>query len=249
MPKPSKIPFVIITLIVATGLMLLLYHVQPFGVGNYPILSQVMMWASTILGGAIAVLLIDYFLNFELENYILNRILSNIITMAFLYPWVLLMIDLFLDLPMEKLLSGDILSSIALIYFVIAIPPEFVLYLQNKHWAPLQNDKPITACPLNKQLPPALHGAMILGLRADDHYVHIITDKGTHMMLATLSDCITQTDPMDGLQVHRSYWVARFAVKDISRLHGRYQCTLTDGTIIPISRSGIATIRDAEWIF
>ena len=48
-----------------------------------------------------------------------------------------------------------------------------------------------------------------------------------------------------GLQVHRSYWVARRYLKRLARKEGRTVLYLTTGQEIPISRTYLCAVRAA----
>lgn len=82
-------------------------------------------------------------------------------------------------------------------------------------------------------------------LSVQDHYVEVRTEKGRHMLLMRLSDAIAETDGAEGLQVHRSHWVAKDAVLRSARRDGRLYLHLADGSEIPVSRSYLKPVRDA----
>jgi len=96
----------------------------------------------------------------------------------------------------------------------------------------------------NKRSAPALLARLpeaewgqILSLCAQDHYVHVVTDKGRFPLLMRFADAIAELDGLEGAQVHRSYWVARQAVEGTVRRNGRHYVTLIDGSEVPVSRS------------
>lgn len=90
--------------------------------------------------------------------------------------------------------------------------------------------------------------ADILCLQMEDHYVRVHVAAGSHLVLATLSQAIAALGEADGLQVHRSWWVARKAVAE-AEVHGRnLRLRLTNGATAPVSRSSVAILRAANWI-
>ena len=237
-----------VAFVMSVGLILITYGSQGSYVNYHPFMGHALTWGFAFLGAGVFCTLNENFFAPDLDNYALNRIVIVFTNLLFIIPWVVYMIHLFQDVPLGMLLEIGFLMGLLIPFFIIALPIELVAYIQNKHWEVLKDNAKIKTCPLNQKLPPELKDGVILALRAEDHYVHIITDKGNHMMLSTLSDSIEKTNEIEGVQVHRSYWVARNGVKDISRTQGRYQCTLTNGTTIPISKSGIKEIRSAGWI-
>ena len=98
------------------------------------------------------------------------------------------------------------------------------------------------------RLPPKLRGADIWAVEAEDHYLRLHTSKGQDLILMRLSDAVTELAGIEGVQVHRSWWVARAAVTDIKRGDGRAVLTLKDGSQAPVSRTYAARLRDLGWV-
>lgn len=78
-----------------------------------------------------------------------------------------------------------------------------------------------------------------------DHYVDIRTDRGGTLVLMRLADAIAETDGVEGLQIHRSHWVAKDAVKGTARQDGRLLLEMKDGTLLPVSRTYVDQVRAA----
>ena len=87
-------------------------------------------------------------------------------------------------------------------------------------------------------------GALI-SLSVQDHYVDVVTTKGTGLLLLRLSDAIAETEPTAGLQVHRSHWVAADQIARAQRSGDKAILTMTDGRDIPVSRTYLKTVREA----
>jgi len=97
---------------------------------------------------------------------------------------------------------------------------------------------------LLKRLPIELRGHLS-HLSMQDHYVDVVTDKGRKLILMRLADAIAETDPVPGLRIHRSHWVALGAVARTRREGSRYMVEMKDGTALPISRSSLPMAREA----
>lgn len=88
----------------------------------------------------------------------------------------------------------------------------------------------------------------VLQVRADDHYLHVVTRQGRSLIRGRMRDAALRLNEADGLQIHRSHWVADEAVAKVM-LRGRdYRLLLKDGTDVPVSRSRIASIRKRGWL-
>ena len=96
------------------------------------------------------------------------------------------------------------------------------------------------------RLPPQLRGRLVR-LAMQDHYVEVFTDKGSTLVLMRLADAIEETAPVEGLQVHRSHWVAADAVAGTKREDGKLHVKLADGALLPVSRSHLGAVRSRGW--
>jgi DNA-binding LytR/AlgR family response regulator len=97
------------------------------------------------------------------------------------------------------------------------------------------------------RLPPKLRGATIRAVESEDHYLRLHTDRGSDLILMRLSDALAELEGLEGAQTHRSWWVARAAVRSVSRGEGRATLTLDDGIEAPVSRRYAKALRDAGW--
>lgn len=91
-------------------------------------------------------------------------------------------------------------------------------------------------------LPSAL-GDDLIRVSAQDHYTEVVTTEGTHLLTARFSDCIEQLDAYDGVQTHRSHWVSLKHVRDLKASGSAYECVLSNGERIPISRRRYAALK------
>lgn len=100
---------------------------------------------------------------------------------------------------------------------------------------------------LSDRLPPHLRSAAIHALQAEDHYLRVHTDAGTELILMRLGDAVPELEGIEGARTHRSWWVARDAIRQVIRLDGRAELTLPGGVVAPVSRSAYPALRDAGW--
>ena len=94
---------------------------------------------------------------------------------------------------------------------------------------------------------PARLGRQLIALEAEDHYLRVHTAVGSELILARLSDAVAQLDGYDGLQVHRSWWVAADAVAGTATQDGRTILRLKNGLTAPVSRSHLPAVRERRW--
>jgi len=82
----------------------------------------------------------------------------------------------------------------------------------------------------------------------EDHYVRVHTMLGSALVLMRLRDAIMLMRETDGMQVHRSWWVARGAVEDALRDGRNVRLRLARGIEAPVARAKLTDLRDARWI-
>ena len=89
----------------------------------------------------------------------------------------------------------------------------------------------------------------LLHLRMQDHYVEVHTSAGSEMLLLRFRDALSEVEGVNGLQVHRSHWVARNAVAGVERRGGgRITLRLVNGSRVPVSRSFAPLLKSRGWI-
>jgi DNA-binding LytR/AlgR family response regulator len=81
----------------------------------------------------------------------------------------------------------------------------------------------------------------------EDHYVRAHTDRGSELVLLPLKAALAELE-VEGLQVHRSWWVARGAVTGAIQDGRNLRLQLLNGLEAPVSRASIATLRQAGWL-
>lgn len=95
------------------------------------------------------------------------------------------------------------------------------------------------------RLPFDKRGALI-SLSVNDHYVDVTTTKGTEMILMRLVDAIGEAG--QGLQVHRSHWVATNHIISVTKDGAKAVIKTTDGRDIPVSRTYVPILKEAGFL-
>ena len=92
---------------------------------------------------------------------------------------------------------------------------------------------------------PTSFGERVLCLQMEDHYVRVHGDGGSALLLMRLNDAIAELDGVEGMRVHRSWWVAMDAVTGTLRRGRGTALLLSNGTEVPVSRSYADAVRSA----
>lgn len=93
---------------------------------------------------------------------------------------------------------------------------------------------------------PAHLGRDVVCLRAQDHYLEVVTTAGSALVLMRLSDAERDLAALRGMRVHRSWWVALDHVAEFSHAEGGgINLKTTTGHTIPVARAQRAALRAA----
>jgi hypothetical protein len=96
-------------------------------------------------------------------------------------------------------------------------------------------------------LPPHL-GRDILCMAMEDHYVRVHTPLGSELLLMPMARAVTAVATIEGMRVHRSWWVARSAVIRVDGLARSMRLHLSNGVAVPIARRAVTNLRAAGWL-
>ena len=90
--------------------------------------------------------------------------------------------------------------------------------------------------------------ALALCLQMEDHHVRLHLPGGSILHLASLRDTIAQAGETRGLQAHRSWWVARDAVRGWATEGRTTLLLLANGLEVPVARNRVAQLRAEGWL-
>ena len=96
-----------------------------------------------------------------------------------------------------------------------------------------------------QRLPVRFRGADLWAISSEDHYLRVHTDRGEELILMRLADAIRELGEDNGLQTHRSWWVAKQGVADSRRENGKLYLVLKSGKEAPVSRTYQPNVRAA----
>lgn len=98
-----------------------------------------------------------------------------------------------------------------------------------------------------RRLPRRL-GRDLIGLQMEDHYVRLHTSEGSALVLMSLGKAMAEVGGLEGMQVHRSWWVARHAVEAAVEDGRNLRLRLKTGLEAPVSRAHVARLKAAGWL-
>ena len=145
------------------------------------------------------------------------------------------------ELPSEWL---AVVPPVALCWLALNAPWQLGYRLQK---ADRPDPEPVAdaAAPLSPEfldLLPVERRGRVLMLKSELHYLQVVTEQGSGLILYNLGDAVEQMNEIPGMLVHRSYWVAFDAIEKMVRKGRQGELHLRDGNRVPVSRTRVAEL-------
>ena len=80
----------------------------------------------------------------------------------------------------------------------------------------------------------------LYSISSQDHYVEVITSRGSELIRMKMSEALADVEPGKGIQIHRSHWVSLAAIRIVNEQ--KKQVELIDGRCLPVSPSRLADV-------
>lgn len=114
--------------------------------------------------------------------------------------------------------------------------------------AGLADNMPVGACDTERPELPEHVLAAALCLQMEDHFIRVHTAGRSFLHHGVLRDVVGAIGADRGLQVHRSWWVAREAVCGWCREERSVMLVLTNDLRVPVARNRLAMVRSEGWL-
>lgn len=101
----------------------------------------------------------------------------------------------------------------------------------------------IARLPFILRLKPQL-GTDIITLKAEGHYVRVVTEKGEELIYYRFGDAILQMAPY-GIQVHRSYWISNSQLNHEDTVLAGSELRLKNEMVVPVGSTFIRGLKEA----
>ncbi len=235
------------TVFITLSIGLVVGYLGPFGSYEMPLLNRLLYWVILIGGGHIIFTQTDkichYFLDAKRTNPILTLVASSLVGALFLSFFVELISHYFFGLNFRfpenflffypKVLALSLVINV--VGFLLSSPfnqmPETNLTTQQQ---PGQL--------FLKRIPHKL-GNELICFTMEDHYLHVYTTKGDHMMLLRMKDALMELKDYPGFQVHRSWWVATDAIVEVHKQPRKAVLTLKNDLQVPVSQKYLSQLK------
>ncbi len=208
---------------------------------NLSLLERIPYWAGIILFCyAIALIVLTLSKKFNLDKTpasFLSHLLHSLVIASFIAVFVY-GVNFWVFGNIEAL--PNIFSYLGLTIPISLVVSSVIYMLIPK--MPSNNEK--NQAVFLKRLPVHL-GKELYSISVSDHYVEATTSKGTHMVLMRFSDALNEVAAINGIQLHRSHWIALNSVANVDKRDGKLIVKLKNGQKYPVSRSRLQAAKKA----
>jgi hypothetical protein len=236
---------------------LLLTFVNALGTGNLPLFQRVAYWEILMLSGA----MIGLGVSDAVEKWGRLRAMPLLemptIAVLIALPLTFMVVgtsSIFFGTEPPSLKALAIMFSITFFISLVMTALNYFIQWPGKVVA---GTSPVERGALNApianrfidRLPLHLRSAKIIALEAEDHYLRVHLEGGhSTLVLMRLSDAIAELPAVAGAQTHRSWWIAKDAVRRVTKADGRATLTLDGSLEAPVSRTFYKALNDSGWL-
>lgn len=232
---------------ITIAMALFLSFTGAMGSNNAPILMRMGYWLTVMLAGTVAVQLVSLLMG---RFRTLEPLTGAIVQFALSLPAVTLTVWLTESLYFSHAPNPTALRFLIGPVIIITFAMSGLQYMlertpRQSHVHPASSAEPALA--FRERLPFKYQKADIHALSAEDHYLRVHTSAGQTLVLMRLYDAIRELDGIEGSQVHRSWWVAKDAVRNVMRGDGRLTLDIKGEVEAPVSRSYAKVLKAEGW--
>ena len=234
--------------VIVLGLGLTFAWLGVYNTGRLPFYQSFVFWTSTMAVGAGTSVAVAPFVWGPRFEHLAAPFKIAIAATLISFPVTLTLMLFFSSAPMS--VSGFAIQfTYVLVISLIVTTGAYVrdALMSDKDSAPATG----TSDPVEtflERLPVKFRTAKLHAISSEDHYLRVHTSLGEELILMRLADAVRELSEADGLQVHRSWWVAKSGIVDEKRVDGRSLLVLESGTEVPVSRSYRGKAKDAGLI-
>lgn len=217
---------------------------SPYGAVHYlPFIKRLIYWLGLVYVGWSVEFLLQRFCRGHWANFAESwwqPALASLFTAPCVFTCILIVQAQIVEIPVPRDFYVQLLASVWLICFLLACGNQW--FLRQKPPVGLLKE---SVSPLLQRLPQHLQSQALVAVKAEDHYISIITSQGSALVHMKFSDALLMLANHPGLKVHRSWWVASDAVASVQRRNGRLTLRLSSGQSVPVSRNGQKLLKES----
>ncbi len=218
-----------------------------FGTNELVLSVRVFYWISAVLVCTIVANFIGMALDLAIDSEAkpLSYHVVFLAILAMILPIVIVIINhLMFKIPLSIRSYKFLFLPVFIISLFMTILHFFMEKIPMQSHAMTQNEP-------NKEFRPKVFDRLdikfrtsdILAIKSEDHYLRVFTSMGETLILLRLYDAINELEGIEGVQTHRSWWVAIEAIDRLEKDYGKNRFILKNALEVPISRGYAPTLK------
>ena len=230
-------------------------YLGPFGSYEMPLHSRWLYWVVLVGSGHFIYFTVGWVFEWLLAEKKIHSTLKFIIpsfTAAFLCTFMVIFVSgMFFTRSLDFYQNFMFFfPKVLILGLVLNVVGEMVNKFRNQSTPlPENHDKDICkkTHPFLRRLPNKI-GVDLICFSMEDHYLHVHTEEGSHMMLLRMKDALVELEEYAGFQVHRSWWVASDAIVDVKKEPRKATLIMKNEMAVPVSKKYLPALKDAGLI-
>ena len=231
---------------IVLGLGLIFAWLGVYNTGRLPFYKSFVFWSTTMVVGLGTSLVISPYIWGPRFADMAAIFKIGIAAALISLPVTLVLMIFFTNAPWQPIYFLMQYAYVLVISLIVTSAAYVLDMLKDKDTVVSDGADPIAG--FLERLPVKFRTAELYAISSEDHYLRVHTSLGEELILMRLADAVRELTQVDGLQVHRSWWVAKIGVTDEKKSDGRSFLILPTGTEVPVSRSYRAKAKDVGLI-
>jgi DNA-binding LytR/AlgR family response regulator len=233
---------------IAIAMALFLSFTGAMGSQGVPVVMRMGYWLMVMLGGTVSVQLVSLITcRFKGMEPLAEAIVQFLMAVPAVTVTVWLIEGLYFGNTLDPRMLIPTAGPVTIITFAMSALQYMGERTPRQSHVHAGSGRAEPAQAFRERLPFKYQKADIHALSAEDHYLRVHTSAGQTLILMRLYDAIRELDGIEGSQVHRSWWVARDAVRNITRSDGRLTLDIKGDVEAPVSRSYAKVLKAEGW--
>jgi hypothetical protein len=220
---------------IVAGLGLIFAWLGVYGTSQVPFLQRFAFWTTTMVVGAGGFAIVEPFVWGRRFERIAPIFKIGATALIISIPVTLTLVFLLNRSPPTLNYLTMQFGYVLVISLIITSASYLLKMATQNQTAPEPSVDPVGG--FLQRLPVKFHTADLYAVSSEDHYLRVHTSLGEELILMRLADAVRELEGAEGLQVHRSWWIAKSGITDEKRVDGRSLLVLPNGTEVPVSRS------------
>ncbi len=231
---------------IVLGLGLIFAWLGVYNTGRLPFYKSFVFWSTTMVVGLGSSLVISPYIWGPRFANMAAVFKIGIAAALISLPVTIVLMLFFTNAPWQPIYFLMQYAYVLVISLIVTSAAYVLDMLKDKDTDESDGADPIAG--FLERLPVKFRTADLYAISSEDHYLRVHTSLGEELILMRLADAVRELTQVDGLQVHRSWWVAKSGVTDEKKADGRSFLILPTGTEVPVSRSYRAKAKDVGLI-